>query len=215
MTDSQDIAWNDEDKFVNLLTILRAAELFGGEIVQPSLVFDGETAEELDELAETLDRQDMTIARFGKDETAFDFYDSHYGVSRKGVIDVTEEPEPSGHAWTSAHTIQGTKSIRHATVHSLCGKPLTECNNISACKHWVTDVYYTTEDDIRSEYHDGGFSMSDRPSENFWLLPGLRTTEHIDVTNARWTKWNKACPTCFILTPKSDESCQNCNAILV
>ena len=208
--------WQDEDNLVMLSDVLRTMELFGGVLLRPTQFLGADELDDSDEDAEVAERQDMTVARFGLDEEAFDFFDAEYSVVRKSTVDARPEKEPSGHEWTSSQVVKTVpKMVRHAVSHSDCGKPLSECYKFD-CKHWQTDVWYEFESDIRNEFHDSGFSPSDRPSENFWLgLPGLRATEDVDVTVARWYYRNTVCSECHILTPKCENVCQNCDSVLV
>jgi hypothetical protein len=197
-------AFQDDERFVHILDILRSLEMFGGIIVNPS------DDDEVDDAARELERQDTVVSRFGIDES---IYPTESGP--KGSVDVTLEQEPSGHLWVATQQFRGFKDVRHVASKSDCNKPLSECYDFS-CKHETVELGWSSEDDIRNEFHDSGFSVSDRPSESFWLgLAGLRWNENIDDATYVWLQSNKPCQSCHILTPRHESLCQNCDAVLV
>jgi hypothetical protein len=183
-----DVVYDDESKYFDLLSVLREVGLFGGVIVERKFSFDSDELLDDDEseLAELLAESDRQDTIIGK------YAPLEAGIEfynhyglTRSVIDITPSPEPSQHDWVSPVTL-------------------------------VEPTYYNLTG-IRHEFlpDDFGANPADRPSENFWLLPGIRTTEDVDVTFARWTKHNVTCKSCFILTPKRESSCQNCDAVLV
>lgn len=208
MSDDEAV-WDDDDKLVSILDVLKAVGLFGELIVQPVQTIDDD---EFDYEAE-LEYQDTVVSKFSGDYDSFPFQDRMHGVeTRGGVQDVRPEREPSGHEWVASQAVRGTRTeMTVINPRSDCGKPLSQCYSFK-CNHENDGLEFKQVPDIRHEYKEEWTSLSDRPTENSWIgLPGLRDIEAGDY---RWYRWNSVCPECHIMTPKAYKECQYCDAVV-
>lgn len=179
-------------------------------MVRQSAILLGENAEEYSELMTDEEESWVrAISRYGKDEQPFVFTNI-YSEQSTGVYDNTPEDMPKGSDWISTETVrQNQRQVITLVDSSNCGKAEKDCYEMS-CVHRLTVESSRLETDIRQEFKEDWNSMSDRPSEEFFLgLSGLRFIEDT------WTGSHQTCPNCFVLTPVNIEECTVCDKELV
>lgn len=203
MSDEYDKAIYQEDsRLLSWLMVRQCAELLG------------ENAEEnLDLMTDEEEQWVRTVAKYGKDEQAFNFINL-YGERATSVYDSTPNDEPKGSDWVASDTIRPEPKFTIVQKWSgMCNKPLTECTgmlrNGDLCIHTARTVSSELTDDIRQEFKEDWNSMADRPTENFFLgLAGV-------IFSDDWQYGHITCPNCFVLTPTQTDECTVCDFQLV
>lgn len=196
MSDDE-VVYNDESDYISWLAVERLANFM--------VVLDPELSQLQEQEQESWDN---TVGKYAVDE-AFVPTDTDALLS----VDIRTSDQPSGHEWISSQTVKQvpkfTVKLRHI---SDCGNGEDKCYDFS-CSHKTEIDYAELERDIRDEYIEMWTSLSDRPTENnWWGLPGLRYVEHSD--NLFYTL-NQVCGECNIYTPKDNDTCHNCDRVLI
>jgi hypothetical protein len=195
MSDDDEVVYESETNYIDWLTVMQLASFM--QVLDP----------ELESVNQEQESWDNSVSKYAVDE-AFVLSDNFVTQS----VDIRADEQVSQHDWVSSRT-KGPHSLQITLDgKSECGKPLAQCNTFN-CKHesWVKSAEWLPQ--VRDEYLEMWSSLSDRPTENNFIgLPGLRYVEHTDNL---FYVLNKVCGNCFIYTPKADDTCQNCDKVLI
>jgi len=204
-------AYEDDEKMISILNVLKEAGLFGEVIhVQSRL--------ESDETDEVEDNWVDAHTKYGHDTEDYIFGEVVVGGLDGWTVTpiastISLETEPvSGHDWVSSVQIHAHALMITLDGMSECGKPLSECSNFE-CKHtsFVKSAEWLPQE--RYEFKQDWNSIADRPTENFFMgLPGLR---YIENDQTHFIRINTVCSHCYLYTPTRLKTCQNCDKVLV
>ena len=158
-----------------------------------------------------------SVAKHGLDEETFNFADtirarnlleSDHGYYSKSTVEMSVE-QTSQHDWTESETVVGkTLQVIFEAGLSKCGGSEANCTDFT-CSHPMVVKTIEYVDNVRNEFFQQSTTLADRPDEGFFLgLPGLKYVE--EMFNA-YKRFNRVCQSCFIMTPKSEAICQNCD----
>jgi hypothetical protein len=195
-------AYEDDEKMMSILNVLKETGLFG-EIIHVQSRLESDQTDEVE------DNWVDVHTKYGHDTDEYEFED---GTEVRAASISTEYEPVSGHDWVSSVQIHAHALMITLDGMSECGKPLTECSNFE-CKHdtWIKSAEWLPQE--RYEFKQDWNSISDRPTENFFMgLPGLK---YIEDDQTYFTRINTVCNQCYLYTPTRLATCQNCDRALV
>jgi len=207
-------AYEDDEKLVSILDVLKQVGLFGELIEVRNLISEEEIDTEDTEENDWADIQ----TKYGHDTEDYVFGEVVVGGLDGWTVTpiastISLETEPvSGHDWVSSVQLQAHSLMITLDGMSECGKPLNNCSDFN-CKHdtWIKSAEWLPQE--RYEFKQDWNSMADRPTENFFLgLPGLK---YIENDQTYFTDINTICSQCYLYTPTRLATCQNCDKVLV
>ena len=197
MSDDE-VVYESETNYIDWLTVMQLASFM--QVLDP----------ELEAVNQEQESWDDSVGKYAVDE-AFVPTDTDAMQS----VDIRADEQVSQHDWVSSQTKHGLKeNIVLGAYPTICGKPETKCDKMKyGCVHKYYLKSFEIVDNIRDEYLESWTSLTDRPTENFWAgLPGLRYVENSDNL---FHRINVVCGECLIYTPKADDTCQNCDKVLI